>query len=117
MDFLVNQERYLPVDWMNSPIASIMTVQRDVYAALGSRIEGMADSAEAAAGAVAFALVLGMIHAMTPGHGKAVVFSYFLGARARPSGGIMMALKIASTHVLSAIALVALFGSAASMFG
>jgi ABC-type nickel/cobalt efflux system permease component RcnA len=105
------------VDWINSPIASIMAVQRDVYAALGSRIEGMAGSAEAAAGAIAFALLLGMIHAMTPGHGKAVVFSYFLGARARPWGGVMMALKIASTHVLSAIALVALFGSAASMFG
>ena len=105
------------MNWINDLVGSVMGLQRDVYAALGSRIQGMSDSTDAALGAVAFALILGMIHAMTPGHGKAVVFSYFFGARARPWGGIVMALKIASTHVFSAIVLVALFGSAASMFG
>jgi ABC-type nickel/cobalt efflux system permease component RcnA len=77
----------------------------------------MSSSVEAAAGAILFALALGAVHAMTPGHGKAVIFSYFLGTGARPWSGIAMAVKVAGMHVLSAVVLVALFGSAASMFG
>ncbi len=97
--------------------AWLLGLQRTVYAGLGARIQGMTDSADAAVAAFGFAFVLGMVHAMTPGHGKVVVFSYFLGARSNPWGGVSMALKIAGTHVVSALALVALFGSAASMFG
>jgi nickel/cobalt exporter len=95
----------------------LLGLQRDVYAGLGGRIQSMADSTDAAAGAIAFALALGAVHAMTPGHGKAVIFSYFLGTRARPLSGVAMAAKVAGMHVLSAVLLVALFGSAASMFG
>jgi nickel/cobalt transporter (NicO) family protein len=95
----------------------LLGLQRDVYGALGSRIQAMADSPEAAVGAITFALALGAVHAMTPGHGKAVIFSYFLGTRARPLSGLAMAGKVAAMHVLSAVLLVALFGSAASMFG
>lgn len=95
----------------------LLGLQREVYGLLGSRIQSMADSTDAAVGAVAFALALGAVHAMTPGHGKAVIFSYFLGAKARPLNGVAMAGKVAAMHVLSAVALVALFGSAASMFG
>ncbi len=94
-----------------------MGLQREVYGLLGSRIQSMTESADAATGAIAFALALGAIHAMTPGHGKAVIFSYFLGTRARPLSGLAMAGKVAGMHVLSAVLLVALFGSAASMFG
>ncbi len=95
----------------------LLGLQRDVYGLLGSRIQSMNDSTDAAVGAIAFALALGAVHAMTPGHGKAVIFSYFLGANARPLNGVAMAGKVAAMHVLSAVALVALFGSAASMFG
>jgi len=95
----------------------LLNLQRELYGALGARIQTMGEGADAAAGAILFALVLGAIHAMTPGHGKAVVFSYFLGAKARPWSGIAMASKVAAMHVLSAVLLVALFGSAASMFG
>lgn len=104
-------------DWFHRIAASLLDLQREVYAALGAKIHDMPDSVGAAIGAVAFALALGAVHAMTPGHGKAVIFSYFLGARARPSSGMAMAAKVAGMHVLSAIVLVALFGSAASMFG
>lgn len=97
--------------------AWLLGLQREVYGLLGNRIQSMAGSVEAAAGAIAFALALGAVHAMTPGHGKAVVFSYFLGAQARPLNGLAMAGKVAAMHVLSAVLLVALFGSAVSMFG
>ena len=102
---------------LNAWAGWLLGLQRDVYAALGGRIQSMPDSADAALGAIAFALALGAVHAMTPGHGKAVIFSYFLGTRARPLGGVAMAGKVAGMHVLSAVLLVALFGSAASMFG
>lgn len=105
------------LDWLNQSAAWLLALQRDVYAALGGRIQSMPDSVEAALGAVVFALALGAVHALTPGHGKAVIFSYFLGAKARPWSGIVMASKVAGMHVLSAVILVALFGSAASMFG
>ncbi len=103
--------------WFDRLIGSVLALQREVYGLLGSRIQSMAESGDAAAGAIAFALALGAIHAMTPGHGKAVIFSYFLGAQARPLSGLAMAGKVAAMHVLSAVLLVALFGSAASMFG
>jgi ABC-type nickel/cobalt efflux system permease component RcnA len=105
------------IEWLNRSAGWLLGFQREIYGALGSRIQTMPDSVDAALGAVAFALALGAIHALTPGHGKAVIFSYFLGARARPWSGIVMASKVAGMHVLSAVALVALFGSAASMFG
>jgi nickel/cobalt transporter (NicO) family protein len=105
------------IDWLNRSAGWLLGLQREVYAALGSRIQSMPDSVDAALGGVAFALALGAVHALTPGHGKAVIFSYFLGAKARPWSGIAMASKVAGMHVLSAVILVALFGSAASMFG
>lgn len=105
------------IDWLNRSAAWLLGLQREVYAALGSRIQSMPESFDAALGAIVFALALGAVHALTPGHGKAVVFSYFLGAKARPWSGIAMASKVAGMHVLSAVILVTLFGSAASMFG
>lgn len=105
------------LDTLNRWAGGLLTLQREAYGALGDRIRSMGDSADSAAGAVVFALALGAVHAMTPGHGKAVIFSYFVGTGARPLAGIWMAGKVAGMHVLSAVLLVALFGSAASMFG
>ena len=105
------------LDTFNHWVGWLLALQRDVYAALGGRILSMGDSADAAAGAVVFALALGAVHAMTPGHGKAVIFSYFVGTGARPLAGFAMAGKVAGMHVFAAVLLVALFGSAASMFG
>lgn len=100
-----------------SLIGWVLGLQREVYAALGAQIQGLSESPKAALSAVVFALILGMVHAMTPGHGKAVVFAYFLGKQARPWSGVLMALTLAGTHVLSAIVLVAVLGSAATAFG
>lgn len=109
--------RRIVTETLNQWAGGLLGLQREVYGLLGSRIQSMADSADAALGAIAFALALGAVHAMTPGHGKAVIFSYFLGAKGPALRGLGMAGKVAAMHVLSAVALVALFGSAASMFG
>lgn len=105
------------MSWFEQGSLWLLGLQRTVYGALGDRIRDMDGSADGVLAAACFALLLGTVHALTPGHGKAVVLSYFLGTRSNPWGGLRMAAKIAAAHVLSALVLVALFGSAASMFG
>lgn len=53
---------------------------------------------------LSLAFALGVVHAATPGHGKSVILSYFVGYKARPWAGLVMGLKIALSHVGSALA-------------
>lgn len=48
----------------------------------------------------AFAFLLGAVHALTPGHGKAAVAAYFLGQDAKPGTGAKVALAAAFLHVI-----------------
>lgn len=72
-------------------------------------------------GTIGFAFVLGALHALTPGHGKAALAAYFLGREARMATGLRVALTAALLHVLSGIALFLvlrfLVGQAPSMLG
>ncbi len=63
------------------------------------------------------AFALGTVHALTPGHGKAVLFAYFLGRKAQPSAGVAAAVQIATLHVGSATLLVMAVGAASSALG
>lgn len=88
--------------------AFLATWQREIQRSLSLYLRqagGLDGTAWLAAG---FAFVLGMLHAATPGHGKLVVFSYFFGRDARPGAGVIAALKIAATHIATAIALFAI---------
>lgn len=49
----------------------------------------------------ALAFALGALHALTPGHGKAALATYFLGTEARLAKGVAVALWAALLHVLS----------------
>jgi ABC-type nickel/cobalt efflux system permease component RcnA len=66
--------------------------------------------------AAAFAFLLGVLHAATPGHGKIVVFSYFFGRDAHPWTGAAMALKIAAVHIGTAVVLFAVLDVAQTVF-
>jgi ABC-type nickel/cobalt efflux system permease component RcnA len=55
-------------------------------------------------GTIALAFTLGAVHALTPGHGKAVLVAYFLGKKARVGKGLRVALAAAFLHVLSGLA-------------
>jgi nickel/cobalt transporter (NicO) family protein len=55
-------------------------------------------------GAAAFAVALGALHALTPGHGKAALAAYFIGKEARVGKGARVALTAALLHVLSGFA-------------
>jgi len=52
------------------------------------------------------AFVYGVVHTLGPGHGKAVVVSYFVGHGGSLGRGIRMGTQIALFHVLSAIVVV-----------
>ncbi|KUJ77088.1 hypothetical protein AVO44_18775 [Ruegeria profundi] len=62
--------------------------------------------------ALGFALVIsfayGALHTLGPGHGKAVVVSFFVGSGGSLSRGLSMGTRIAVFHVLSAILVVLL---------
>lgn len=49
---------------------------------------------------VALAFVLGALHAVTPGHGKAALAAYFLGREAKIATGIRVTLAAALLHVI-----------------
>ncbi|MFY8105536.1 MAG: nickel/cobalt transporter [Elstera sp.] len=57
--------------------------------------------------AVGAAFLYGVFHAAGPGHGKMLVISYFLGREARLGEGVGMGVRIALTHVASALLIVA----------
>ena len=50
--------------------------------------------------------VYGVIHALGPGHGKSIVFSYFLSRPGRYVHGVLMGNVITFVHVFSAVAIV-----------
>jgi nickel/cobalt transporter (NicO) family protein len=52
-------------------------------------------------GAAGLAFMLGAIHALTPGHGKAALMAYFLGTGGRIGKGVRVALTASLIHVLS----------------
>ena len=52
------------------------------------------------------AFLYGLVHTLGPGHGKAVVISYFVGEGGNLGRGVAMGTKIAVFHVLSAIIVV-----------
>ena len=72
-------------------------------------------------GAMMFALLLsfsyGVLHTLGPGHGKAVIVSYFVGQGGSLRKGVKMGAQIAIFHVLSAILLVTLANTALRQFG
>lgn len=54
-------------------------------------------------GSVTLAFMLGALHALTPGHGKAALAAYFLGTASHVGKGIRVALSAAAIHVFSGL--------------
>jgi nickel/cobalt transporter (NicO) family protein len=62
---------------------------------------------------LAGALGWGALHALSPGHGKAMVAGYLVGARGTPRHALILGLTVTATHTVSvfALGLVTLFAS------
>lgn len=105
------------MDFAAGTIQQVVELHRQMYLALSAalRASGSGDGALATLAGVAF--TLGMVHALTPGHGKAILFTYFLGRKVQPWAGVAAAAQIAGMHVGAAVVLVLVFGGAAYVLG
>ena len=56
-------------------------------------------------GLVLFAVLLGGLHALTPGHGKAMVAAYLVGSRGRVRDAALLGGVVTATHTISVFAL------------
>jgi ABC-type nickel/cobalt efflux system permease component RcnA len=88
--------------------ARFIRLQRDVNRALSDGVvalkQGQTTSAVLVAMLIAFAY--GVLHAIGPGHGKAVILGYFLARDGSVWRGVRMGAQIALLHVISAVAIV-----------
>ncbi|MEY9585516.1 HoxN/HupN/NixA family nickel/cobalt transporter [Sinorhizobium fredii] len=91
-------------------LQAIVDTQRDIYLAFAEHIKTFANGG----GWTAFfaflpmGIVFGAVHAMTPGHSKAVLATYLTGASAGIGRGLMVSLALSATHVTMAV-VIALF--------
>jgi ABC-type nickel/cobalt efflux system permease component RcnA len=100
------------LDWLMPYLASLQ----------GGVLRNLAAELRAGSlGTAAFAFILGALHALTPGHGKAMLAAYFLGQEARIGKGLGVTLSAALLHVVSGFAaflvLRVLLGQLPSMLG
>lgn len=106
------------VRWLIQEILTgLDALHTSVYGAATAALGRAATDLWAAPSAIALAFALGMVHALMPGHGKTVVFSYLMGNGARLATGIAMAMKIAALHVGTAVVLLLVIGAAVVRFG
>lgn len=98
-------------------IDSLLSTQRLLQGVLAEHTLALFDSPMLFAIGMAVAVGLGLVHALTPGHGKAVIFSYFLGHAASPLAGVRVAAGAALTHGTIAVLLVLVAGRALSPLG
>jgi ABC-type nickel/cobalt efflux system permease component RcnA len=94
-------------------------MQRDLNRTLSRNLRLVArDGVSRAAGAVLLvAFAYGVLHAVGPGHGKAVVASFFLGRQARPWAGVRASFLISLIQVASSVALVGVLALAFAQAG
>ena len=102
---------------MERLIDSVLSTQRTLQGVLAGHTLELFDSPARFAMGMAVAVGLGLVHALTPGHGKAVIFSYFLGHSASPLAGLRVAAGAALTHGTVAVLLVMVAGRVLSPLG
>lgn len=90
-------------------MVQFVRLQRDVNRALSDGIVAIKDgrSSSAALLAMLIAFAYGVLHALGPGHGKAVILGYFLARDGSIRRGLRMGAQIALLHVISAVVIVA----------
>ncbi len=104
-------------DYFADIVPAFFALHQQVYGALTGALRHMASGGNSVFSAFLFALALGALHALTPGHGKAVLVSYFMGRDAQPLAGVWAGIKVAVGHSLVAVLLVTFFASTVNVFG
>ncbi len=75
------------------------------FGAFLRRLVGGPLSLQAIAVVILGAFVLGAYHAMTPGHGKAILAAYFVGSRGTPGQAVLLGSTVTLTHTTGVFAL------------
>src|SRR5215218_3274492 len=85
----------------------LITAQRWIYTSLSGDLSAFAVTRNWAtlAAMLPLGVVFGAIHALTPGHGKAVLASYLVGSRLDALRATSIAAILSLTHVGSAVIL------------
>jgi nickel/cobalt transporter (NicO) family protein len=89
-------------------MVQFVRLQRDVNRALSNGIVAIRDgrSSSAVLLAMLIAFAYGVLHAIGPGHGKAVILGYFLSRDGSIRRGLRMGAQIALLHLISAVVIV-----------
>jgi ABC-type nickel/cobalt efflux system permease component RcnA len=94
------------LDLLGLGLIELLSLQRDIQRSLASEFMATRDRTGLLRRHCSWRWRLRSVHAATPGHGKSIVASYFLGQGGVARRGVAMSAKVIVTHVLSAIALV-----------
>ena len=91
-------------------LQAIVDIQRDIYLAFAEHIKTFANGGgwTAFLAFLPMGIVFGAVHALTPGHSKAVLATYLTGASAGMTRGLTVSIALSVTHVTMAV-LIALF--------
>jgi ABC-type nickel/cobalt efflux system permease component RcnA len=105
------------MDLVRGVVQQVLELHRQMHQELSEALRAVGSDQGALLPLAGAAFALGMIHALTPGHGKAILFTYFLGRKARPWAGVAAAAQVAGMHVGAALILVLAFGGASYALG
>lgn len=83
----------------------LVAIQRDIYLALGEQIKLLSTEGNWLAffAFLPMGIFFGAVHALTPGHSKAVMATYLAGSDARIARGLLVSITLSFTHVTIAI--------------
>ncbi|MFI0845568.1 sulfite exporter TauE/SafE family protein [Mesorhizobium sp. IMUNJ 23232] len=83
----------------------LVAIQRDIYLALGEQIKLLSTEGNWLAffAFLPMGIFFGAVHALTPGHSKAVLATYLAGSEARIARGLLVSITLSFTHVTIAI--------------
>ena len=99
--------------------AAVLAVQRDLHRQLAAAVRKLkSDGGFAAAWLLAsLSFIYGVVHAVGPGHGKAVISSYVLANERTVRRGVLLSFLAAMVQAVSAIILVAILAVAMNAAG
>jgi ABC-type nickel/cobalt efflux system permease component RcnA len=84
---------------------ALVEIQRTIYTALAEQIKLLSAEGDwlAFLAFLPMAILFGAIHALTPGHSKAVLATYLAGSESKIGRGLVVSLILSFTHVTSAV--------------
>lgn len=86
-------------------LETLFDIQRDIHSALGAHLGQFAENRDwmTFAAFLPLGIVFGAVHALTPGHSKAVLATYLAGSSLGVARSLLVSLALSLTHVGMAV--------------